>query len=207
MTATAIGAGSTATGINASGSSFAPSNINTGILTVHANGDVSATSDGGATGIGLSRGSTRFAALTAGLGGIDLDTKGTVSATSASAAAIGISGVMVNGADNAATLALRAEGNVIASGTAAGSYGIFAQRDGLGDIRIDALAGVQSSGVGIAASRSTPGNIFITTGTSVTGTTGITTSGGTTTLIANGIITGTGGTTSQAVFLIRSGEA
>ena len=54
--------------------------------------------------IGLSRGSTRFAALTAGLGGIDLDTKGTVSATSASAAAIGISGVMVNGADNAATL-------------------------------------------------------------------------------------------------------
>ncbi|MEL4881540.1 hypothetical protein AAEH85_21555, partial [Shewanella algae] len=66
VTATAIGAGSTATGINASGSSFAPSNINTGILTVHANGDVSATSDGGATGIGLSRGSTRFAALTAG---------------------------------------------------------------------------------------------------------------------------------------------
>ncbi|MFN5485871.1 MAG: autotransporter domain-containing protein [Bradyrhizobium sp.] len=197
VTATAIGAGSTATGINASGSSFAPSNINTGILTVHANGDVSATSDGGATGIGLSRGSTRFAALTAGLGGIDLDTKGTVSATSASAAAIGISGVMVNGADNAATLALRAEGNVIASGTAAGSYGIFAQRDGLGDIRIDALAGVQSSGVGIAASRSTPGNIFITTGTSVTGTTGITTSGGTTTLIANGIITGTGGTAVQ----------
>ncbi|MFN5125115.1 MAG: autotransporter domain-containing protein, partial [Bradyrhizobium sp.] len=88
-------------------------------------------------------------------------------------------------------------GNVIASGTAAGSYGIFAQRDGLGDIRIDALAGVQSSGVGIAASRSTPGNIFITTGTSVTGTTGITTSGGTTTLIANGIITGTGGTAVQ----------
>ncbi|WP_050629406.1 autotransporter outer membrane beta-barrel domain-containing protein [Bradyrhizobium viridifuturi] len=197
VTATAIGAGSTATGISASGSSFAPSNINTGTLTVHANGDVSATSDGAAIGITLNRGSTRFAALTAGLGGIDLDTKGTVSATSASAAAIGISGVIVNGADNAAALSLRAEGNVIASGKAPGSYGIFAQRDGLGDIRIEALAGVQSSGIGIAASRSTPGNIFITTGTSVTGTTGIVTSGGTTTLIANGTITGTGGTAVQ----------
>jgi len=197
VTATAIGAGSTATGIAASAFSFAPTFINADILTVRANGDVTAASDGAATGITLSRGSTRFSSLTAGLAGIDLVTKGTVSATSANAAAIGISGIMVNGADNAATLALRAEGNVIASGKAAGSYGIFAQRDGLGDIRIDALAGVQSSGIGIAASRSTPGNIFITTGTSVTGTTGITTSGGTTTLIASGTITGTGGTAVQ----------
>ncbi|WP_163158662.1 autotransporter outer membrane beta-barrel domain-containing protein [Bradyrhizobium uaiense] len=197
VTATAVGTGSTATGISASGSSFAPTNINTGTMTVRANGDVTASSDGAATGITLSRGSTRSPALTAGLGGIDLDTKGTVSATSANAAAIGISGVMVNAADNSATLALRAEGNVIASGTVAGSYGIFAQRNGLGDIRIEALAGVQSSGVGIAASRSTPGNIFITTGTSVIGTTGIMTSGGTTTLVANGTITGTGGTAVQ----------
>ncbi|MCC8963891.1 autotransporter domain-containing protein [Bradyrhizobium sp. Pear76] len=197
VTATAVGTGSTATGISASGTSFTPTFINTGSLTVRANGDVTAASDGAATGITLSRGDTRYSVLTAGLGGIDLVSKGTVSATSTSAAAIGISGVIANGADNSVTLALRAEGNVIANGTAAGSYGIFAQRDGLGDIRIDALAGVQSSGVGIAASRSTPGNIFITTGTSVTGTTGITTSGGTTTLVANGTITGTGGTAVQ----------
>ncbi|WP_158231236.1 autotransporter outer membrane beta-barrel domain-containing protein [Bradyrhizobium sp. C9] len=197
VTATAIGAGSTATGITAATASLPPTSINTGTLTVRANGDVTAASDGGATGITLSRGISRFSTITAGLGGIDLDTKGTVSATSTSAAAIGISGIITHGADNAATLALRAEGNVIANGTAAGSYGIFAQRDGLGDIRIDALAGVQSSGIGISASRSTPGNIFITTGTFVTGTTGIVTSGGTTTLIANGTITGTGGTAVQ----------
>ncbi|WP_342711120.1 autotransporter domain-containing protein [Bradyrhizobium sp. B124] len=197
VTATAIGAGGTATGISASSTSFAPTNINTGTMTVHANGDVTATSDGAATGITLSRGISRFSTITAGLGGIDLVTKGTVSATSTSAAAIGISGIITHGADNAATLALRAEGNVIANGLAAGSYGIFAQRDGLGDIRIDALAGVQSTGIGISASRSTPGNIFITTGTFVTGTSGITTSGGTTTLIANGTITGTGGTAVQ----------
>ncbi|GKQ51256.1 hypothetical protein BRSPCE3_21110 [Bradyrhizobium sp. Ce-3] len=197
VTATAIGAGSTATGISASSTSFAPTNVNTGTMTVRANGDVTATSDGAATGVMLTRGDTRRAADIAGLGGIDLITKGTVSATSASAAAIGISGVMVNGADNSATLALRAEGDVIANGKAAGSYGILAQRDGLGDIRIDALAGVQSTGIGISASRSTPGNIFITTGTFVTGTTGIVTSGGTTTLVANGTITGTGGTAVQ----------
>ncbi|HEX7924823.1 MAG TPA: autotransporter domain-containing protein [Bradyrhizobium sp.] len=197
VTATAIGAGSTATGISASSTSFAPTNVNTGTMTVRANGDVTTTSDGAATGVMLTRGDTRRAADIAGLGGIDLVTKGTVSATSTSAAAIGISGVIVNGADNSATLALRAEGNVIANGKAAGSYGIFAQRDGLGDIKIDALAGVQSSGIGISASRSTPGNIFITTGTFVTGTTGIVTSGGTTTLIANGTITGTGGTAIQ----------
>ncbi|MGY3527780.1 uncharacterized protein with beta-barrel porin domain [Bradyrhizobium sp. USDA 4452] len=197
VTATAIGTGSTATGITASTLSLPPTLIGTGTLTVRANGDVTAASDGAATGIALSRGISRFSTLTAGLGGIDLDTKGTVSATSTSAAAIGISGIITHGADNAATLALRAEGNVIANGTAAGSYGILAQRDGLGDIKIDALAGVQSSGIGISASRSTPGNIFITTGTFVTGTTGIKTSGGTTTLIANGTITGTGGTAVQ----------
>ncbi|MFB9266487.1 autotransporter domain-containing protein [Bradyrhizobium erythrophlei] len=196
VTATATGGGSTATGITASGFSVAPS-MNTGTLTVRANGGVTAASDGVATGVTLSRGDARFALVTAGLGGIDLVTKGTVSATSTSAAAIGISGTIADGAVNAATLALRAEGNVIASGRAAGSYGIFAQRDGLGDIKIDALAGVQSSGIGIAVSRSTPGNIFITTGTFVTGTTGITTSGGTTTLVANGTITGTGGTAVQ----------
>lgn len=197
VTATAIGTGSTATGITGSTASFPPTIVNTGTLTVRANGGVTATSDGAATGITLSRGSTRSTLFTAGLGGIDLVAKGTVSATSTSAAAIGISGVFINAVDNAATLSLRAEGNVIASGLAAGSYGIFAQRDGLGDIRIDALAGVQSTGIGIAASRSSAGNIFITTGTSVSGTTGITTSGGTTTLIANGTITGTGGTAVQ----------
>lgn len=197
VTATAIGAGGTATGISAATTSLPPTFINTGTLTVRANADVTAASDGAATGVALTRGDTRRAAETAGLGGIDLVTKGTVSATSTSAAAIGISGVIVNGADNSATLALRAEGNVIANGKAAGSYGIFAQRDGLGDIKIDALAGVQSSGIGISASRSTPGNIFIATGTFVTGTTGIVTSGGTTTLIANGTITGTGGTAVQ----------
>ncbi|MGY3589700.1 uncharacterized protein with beta-barrel porin domain [Bradyrhizobium sp. USDA 4341] len=196
VTATAIGPGNTATGITASGTSFGPT-VNTGTLIVRANGDVTAAADGAATGIALSRGISRFSTITAGLGGIDLATKGTVRATSTSAAAIGISGIITHGTDNAATLALRAEGNVIANGLAAGSYGIFARRDGLGDIRIDALAGVQSTGIGISASRSTPGNIFITTGTFVTGTTGITTSGGTTTLIANGTITGTGGTAVQ----------
>ncbi len=101
---------------------------------------------------------------TAGTGGADLVSKGTVTANSTSAAAIGVSGLFVNDATNAATLSLRTEGNVIANGMAAGSYGIFAQRGGTGDIKIDVLAGVQSTGVGIGTSRSTAGNVFITTG-------------------------------------------
>ena len=61
------------------------------------------------------------------------------------------------------------------------------------------LAGVQSTGVGIGTSRSTAGNMFITAGSNaaITGVTGITTSGGTTTLLNNGTITGTGGTAIQ----------
>ena len=91
---------------------------------------MTATSDGAATGISVTRGNTIFASLTAGAGGADLVSKGTVTANSTSAAAIGVSGVFVNDATNAATLSLRTEGNVIANGTAAGSYGIFAQRGG-----------------------------------------------------------------------------
>jgi len=198
ITATANAAGSTAFGIAVGAqASLASPNPNTFI--VRANGDVTATSDGAATGIYVTRGNAFLATLLAGAGGADLVSKGTVTATSASAAAIGVSGVFVNDATNTATLSLRTEGNVIANGSAAGSYGIFAQRGGLGDIKIDVLAGVQSTGVGIGASRTTPGNIFITTaaGANVTGITGITTSGGTTTLVNNGTITGTGGTAIQ----------
>ena len=198
ITATANAAGSTAFGIAVGAqASLASPNPNTFI--VRANGDVTATSDGAATGIYVTRGNAFSATLLAGAGGADLISKGTVTANSASAAAIGVNGVFVNDATNAATLSLRTEGNVIANGSAAGSYGIFAQRGGLGDVRIDVLAGVQSTGVGIGASRITPGNIFITAGgnAAITGVTGITTSGGTTTLVNNGTITGTGGTAVQ----------
>ena len=197
VTATANAAGSTAFGIavGAQGSLASP-NPNTFI--VRANGDVTATSDGAATGIYVTRGNAFSATLLAGAGGADLVSKGTVTANSASAAAIGVNGLFVNDAANAASLSLRTEGNVIANGSA-GTYGIFAQRGGTGDIRIDVLAGVQSTGVGIGASRSTAGNIFITAGSNaaITGVTGVTTSGGTTTLVNNGTITGTGGTAVQ----------
>ena len=198
VTATANAAGSNATGILASATASA-SIPNTKTYIVRANGDVTATSDGAATGISVTRGVTIFAGQTAGTGGADLVSKGTVTANSTSAAAIGVSGFFTNDATNAATLSLRTEGNVIANGIAAGSYGIFAQRGGTGDIKIDVLAGVQSTGVGIGTSRSTAGNVFITTGSNaaITGVTGVTTSGGTTTLLNNGTITGTGGTAVQ----------
>jgi hypothetical protein len=198
ITATANAAGSTAFGIAVGAqASLAAPNPNTFI--VRANGDVTATSDGAATGIYVTRGNVFSATLLSGAGGADLISRGTVTATSASAAAIGINGLFVNDAANAATLSLRTEGNVIANGTTAGSYGILAQRGGTGDIRIDVLAGVQSTGIGIGASRSTAGNIFITAGSNaaITGVTGITTSGGTTNLVNNGTITGTGGTAIQ----------
>ena len=198
VTATASAAGSDATGIRSH--CFWPSTLpNTKAYIIRANGDVTATSDGAATGISVTRGSAVIAGRTAGSGGADLVSKGTVTANSTSAAAIGVSGVFVNDATNAATLSLRTEGNVIANGIAAGSYGIFAQRGGTGDIKIDVLAGVQSTGVGIGTSRSTAGNVFITAGSNaaITGVTGVTTSGGTTTLVNNGTITGTGGTAVQ----------
>ncbi len=198
VTATASAAGSSATGISVGATEFPGVLANPNTYIIRANGDVTATSDGAATGISVTRGGTgNF--VTAGAGGADLVSKGAVTATSASAAAIGVRGVFGNDATNAATLSLRTEGNVIANGTAAGSYGIFAQRGGTGDLRIDVLAGVQSTGTGIAATRSTAGNIFITTAsnTAISGVTGVTTTGGTTTLVNHGSITGTGGTAIQ----------
>ena len=157
---------------------------------------MTATSDGAATGISVTRGA---AILIPQGGGADLVSKGTVTANSTSAAAIGVRGLFTNDATNAATLSLRTEGNVIANGTAAGSYGIFAQRGGTGDLTIDVLAGVQSTGVGIGVIRTNAGNMFITAGSNaaISGVTGVTTSGGTTTLVNNGSITGTGGTAVQ----------
>ena len=184
VTATANAPGSTSTGILAR--AFSGST-----LVVRANGDVTATTDGAATGISVTRGG--------GSGGADLVSKGTVTANSTSAAAIGVRGLFTNDSTNAATLSLSTEGNVIANGTAAGSYGIFAQRGGLGDLTIDVLAGVQSSGTGIGVTRTNAGNMFITAGSNaaISGVTGVTTSGGTTTLVNYGSITGTGGTAVQ----------
>ena len=197
VTATASSAGSTATGISVGATEVPGFLANPNTYIVRANGDVTATSDGAATGISVTRGTGNF--VTAGSGGADLVSKGTVTATSTSAAAIGVRGVFANDATNAATLSLRTEGNVIANGTAAGSYGILAQRGGTGDLKIDVLAGVQSTGTGIAATRTTAGNIFITAGSNaaISGVTGVTTSGGTTTLVNYGSITGTGGTAVQ----------
>ncbi len=196
ISATANGSGGTANGINAITVLSGPgASSATGEFTILAASDVTATADGAASGIIARRG----AVTVAGLGGVSVTSQGTVTATSANGVAIGVTGEMANGATNAATLSIRTEGDVIASGLAAGSIGIRAQRDGLGDIRIDALAKVQSSGIGISASRSTAGNILITTGanTEIIGTTGVVTSGGTTTLVNAGTITGTGGTAIQ----------
>ncbi len=196
ISATANGSGGTANGINAITVLSAPgASSATGEFTILAASDVTATADGAASGIIARRG----AVTVAGLGGVSVTSQGTVTATSANGVAIGVTGEIANGATNAATLSIRTEGDVIASGLAAGSIGIRAQRDGLGDIRIDALAKVQSSGIGISASRTTAGNILITTGanTEITGTTGVVTSGGTTTLVNAGTITGTGGTAIQ----------
>jgi uncharacterized protein with beta-barrel porin domain len=197
VTATANAAGSTATGISV-GATAIPTIENPTTYIVRANGDVTATSDGAATGISVTRGSTRTGII-AGAGGADLVSKGTVTANSTSAAAIGVRGLFIGDDTNAATLSLRTEGNVIANGTAAGSYGIFAQRGGTGDLTIDVLAGVQSTGTGIGVTRTTAGNMFITAGSNavISGVTGIVTSGGTTTLVNNGSITGAGGTAIQ----------
>ncbi len=173
VTATASAAGSSSTGISVGATEFPGFLANPNTYIIRANGDVTATSDGAATGISVTRGIGNSVA--AGSGGADLVSKGTVTATSTSAAAIGVRGVFANDATNAATLSLRTEGNVIANGTAAGSYGIFAQRGGTGDLRIDVLAGVQSTGTGIGATRTTAGNIFITTGSNaaISGVTGV----------------------------------
>jgi uncharacterized protein with beta-barrel porin domain len=184
VTAIANAPGSTSTGILARA-------FSNSTFVVRANGDVTATTDGAATGISVTR--------SAGSGGADLVSKGTVTANSTSATAIGVRGLFTNDSTNAATLSLRTEGNVIANGTAAGSYGIFAQRGGLGDLTIDVLAGVQSTGTGIGVTRTNAGNMFITAGSNavISGVTGVTTSGGTTTLVNSGSITGTGGTAIQ----------
>jgi uncharacterized protein with beta-barrel porin domain len=197
VTATANAAGSTTTGISV-GASAIDTIDNPTTYIVRANGDVTATSDGAATGISVTRGGTR-AGIISGAGGADLVSRGTVTANSTGAAAIGVRGIFANDATNAATLSLRTEGNVIANGTVAGSYGILAQRGGLGDLTIDVLAGVQSTGTGISATRTNAGNTFITAGSNavISGATGIVTSGGTTTLVNNGSITGTGGTAIQ----------
>ncbi|MBR1121423.1 autotransporter outer membrane beta-barrel domain-containing protein [Bradyrhizobium lablabi] len=197
VTATANAAGSTVTGISVGASAFSTFDNATTFI-VRANGDVTATSDGAATGIFVTRGSTS-AGVTAGAGGADVISRGTVTANSTSAGAIGVRGLFMSDDTNAATLSLRTEGNVIANGTAAGSYGIFAQRGGLGDLKIEVLAGVQSTGTGIGVTRTNAGNMFITAGSNaaISGVTGVTTSGGTTTLVNYGGITGTGGTAIQ----------
>ena len=88
---------------------------------------------------------------------------------------------------------------MIANGTAAGSYGILPSAAASATSGSTCWPACRARAVGIGASRTTAGNIFITAGSNaaISGVTGITTSGGTTTLVNNGTITGTGGTAIQ----------
>jgi outer membrane autotransporter protein len=190
ITATAVGTGGTATGIQSTATLST-----TGALNIVANGSVSAASDGKAMGVSIIRGATN---QMFGIADISVTSKGTVTATSASGAAIGMNYGFANTVADARSLTFRAEGDVIATGLA-GTFGIKTAHNGVGDVTVEVLAKVQSSGSAIDMSRTTAGNMVLTTGANanVTGTTGVTTTGGTTTFTHAGKITGTGGTAIQ----------
>ena len=168
----------TASGILALDFNVTPS---TTAMSFIARKDVSAVGSMGATGIAVLQGAS-------GLGGISIDAMGSVTATAPGGVANGIFASITN-AGNSSALAIRVGGDVIASGQGSG---ISASSAGTGDIAINVAGAVRSTGTGISASRTAAGNIFVSAD-SVTGTTGVTTSGGTATVVIGSSVTGTDG--------------
>lgn len=187
VTATAHGIGTTGIGSTVLSSG-------TGTLKITANGAVTATADGTAMGVSVIRGS--FSA--GGTADVSVTTNETVTATSTGGAAIGVNYGFTFAVANARSFSYRAVGDVIATGLA-GTFGIKTAQTGTGDVTIEVLAKVQSSGGAIDMTRTGAGNMFLTTGVNanVIGTTGVTTTGGTTAITHAGKITGTGGTAIQ----------
>jgi hypothetical protein len=191
ITVTTFSASGNAFGINASFSGNASS---TGALAIMDNGNLSIQSSSFATGISAS---------TAGLGSLSIVNSGSLQVFS-SFSAVGINASIGNAA-NASVLLIQARNNINAQGTsAANSFGIQARHDGTGDLTIDVLSSIATSGTGISATRAGAGNTLITVfgstalgSGSVQGSTGIVTSGGSTTLMNFSSITGSGGTAIQ----------
>jgi len=156
-------------------------------MTFIAKKDVSAVGSVSAIGIAALQGAS-------GLGGVSFDVMGSVTATASGGAAGGILASITNAA-NTNALAIHVGGDVIATGQASQAgqaFGVMASSAGTGDIVIDVAGAVQSAGVGISASHTTAGNIFINAD-SITGTTGVITSGGTATVVIGSSVTGTDG--------------
>ncbi|MGM4964440.1 autotransporter domain-containing protein [Tardiphaga sp. 1201_B9_N1_1] len=192
IVATGNGTGASAKGIYIFNYDTTPT---TARATVLAHKNVTAIATSTATGVSID---TQLANIvSAGPGPIEVTVEGAVTATSSAAAAIGVDAIMRANPAMATPLTIRIGGNVVAAGLAASSYGIRAEHRGNGDIVIDVGGAVQSSGVGISASRTLAGNIIINAIGGVTGTTGVITTGGTTTLTVDGQVTGTGGTAVQ----------
>jgi uncharacterized protein with beta-barrel porin domain len=179
------------TGIKAG---FSANTLSSGALAITNNGNISILSGGLATGISAS---------TAGLGSISITNSGSMQVFS-EFAAVGINGSIAGNTANASTLSIRVQDNINAQGSTnaqaiAESFGILARHDGTGDIDIDVLAPVVSSGTGISVTRGGSGNAFITIAGSagVQGVNGLVTSGGSTVVADSGTIVGTGGTAIQ----------
>jgi uncharacterized protein with beta-barrel porin domain len=166
----------------------------TGALAITANGNITIVPGGQGTGISAS---------TAGLGSLSITNGGLLQVFSGFSA-VGITASITNAA-NASALSIHVQNKINAQGTsAANSFGIQARHDGTGDITIDVVSSVATAGTGISATRGGAGNTLITvfgsTGLgsgSVQGSTGIVTSGGSTTLMNFGTIAGSGGTAIQ----------
>ena len=173
-------------GINGS---FSGNALGTGALNILANGNI--TVQGGAT-------TTGIGASSAGLGSVSVTNAGGLALLGF--ATIGINGSITN-TSSASTLAIRNQAAMNAQGDLSNqgrseTFGILANHSGTGDINIAVVAPVVTSGTGISASRTGPGNILIdvATGAGVQGFTGIVTSGGSTTLTDSGAIVGSNGT-------------
>jgi fibronectin-binding autotransporter adhesin len=174
-------------GINAV---FSGNAAGTGALAVTANGNITVDSKGGIA----------INASTAGLGSLSVTNSGVLQLLSDSQP-IGIKASIGNAANTSALL-VRVQNNIGAQGDptaqpAALTFGVQAQHNGTGDINIDVLAKITTTGSAIGVTRGGGvGNAFITvesSGVLQGAFNAILTSGGSTTVTNFGTITGTGG--------------
>ncbi|HEV7409484.1 MAG TPA: autotransporter domain-containing protein [Bradyrhizobium sp.] len=175
-------------GINAV---FSGNASGTGALAITANGNITVSSINGIA----------IRASTAGLGSLSVTNNGVLQLLS-DFQPVGINASIGNAA-NTSALSIRVQNNIGAQGNptaqpAALTFGVQAQHNGTGDINIDVLAGIVTTGsaIGVTRGGAGVGNAFITVASSgvLQGAfNAILTSGGSTTVTDFGTITGTGG--------------
>jgi uncharacterized protein with beta-barrel porin domain len=211
----------TGAGINATGTGIGGLSVtNNGTMTVTDNNSaggamlgINAVFSGNASGTGAlaitnngnitvdSKGAIVIRASTAGLGSLSVTNSGVLQ-TFGSFSPVGIAASIGNAA-NTSALSIRVQNNINASGDptaqpAAITFGVQAQHNGTGDINIDVLAKITTTGsaIGVTRGGAGVGNAFITVESSglLQGAfNAILTSGGSTTVTDFGTITGTGG--------------